>query len=442
MRTDNNGYVAMRTGGGGGYAPADEEMREQHEDNENNDNNEQELGMAMQPTKTASRMEMNQRDYATLIDHAESECMEYKVITTGACVIEDIPCDCWGALVFVIVKDLPDWRAGRSVIEGQVRLAFCFFAFALNYIIQGTLLFYIWKLLMLPGLRDAQNVYKDFHAHVWIGAGNFNATAFHDMSHSGKETLCGLALSQGVFLRVVLFLWVSTNVGEIRDNWSKTIATFMMPRLPDGLDTRLMVRDLPQTPESEFCVVCLNIKGKVGLTLLVWLPKFIIAFSLSFLGCLWLMAAENIGDLILNSLALAFVVKVDELIAMSFFPKKMIEDIQALCILLPTDKEEDEDSAMVNRAKDFGKSFVVLCFAMGMVQVIFSFQPVLPNYAFDVNSACTDFINAQAPWCSYWRTDCFPYGAAAQSMHEGYGYQAQGHGPGYGHGHGHGHGHR
>jgi hypothetical protein len=407
MKNDN-GYVPMRQG----FALSEE--AEVHaidscRSDEDDDNIDRVRGMS-------SFMEQNQKDYETQCERAEEDYPEYKAICKNATVVEDIACDCWGALVFCVVKDLPDLRAGRAVLEGKVRFLFCFFAFVLNYIIQSFLLYYIFKLLMLPGLRGVQNVYADFHARIWLDATTFNATAFNEMSGDKKDTLCGLALGQSVFLRVVLFLWVSTNVGEIRDNWSKTVGTFMMPRLPDGLDTRLMVRDLPQAPTTEYCVCCLNMKGKVGLFVMVWLPKFIIGISLSLMGSVWLMASENIGDLILNSLALGFVVRVDELIAMSFFPKKMIEDIEDLCLLLPGDPEKNEDELMKTRAYAFFQQSLVIGFAMGVVQCVVTFQPVLPNYAYDVSTVCVDYINQQIPWCHPFRNDCFPYGVSLEPV--------------------------
>jgi uncharacterized membrane protein YkgB len=357
-----------------------------------------------------SFMEQHHQEEQELIQQAEDKYPEYKNITTNAGVDEDIPCDCWGALIFVIVKDLPDIYSGRAVVEGYVRTLFVFFAFALNYVIQWSLLFYIWKLLMMPGIEATQDVYRDFHADVWTDEGTFNKNAFTDMSRGRKDALCGLALSQGGFLRVFLILWVSNNVGELRDNWSKTKSTIMMPALPQGLDTRLMVRDLPQAPLTEYCVCCLNKKTKVGLLLLVWLPQFLIVVVLSLLGSVWLISAQNTADLILNSLALGFVVKVDELIAMSFFPKKMIRDIEDLCLLLPSNPEEDIDKLMWNRAWAFFQSSFVVAACMGIVEVIVHFQPVLPHYEYDVHQACLAHINQLTPWCSYWRTDCFPKG--------------------------------
>lgn len=360
------------------------------------------------PTRKMSTMELKQADFKNLIARAERESPEYRNICLEANVSEDIPCDCWGALVFVIVKDLPDLRAGRAAREGKVRTAFCFIVFAINMAIQTVLLWYIWRLLTIPGMLQAQNLYRSFH-EKGFSSGELDIDRFNAMRE--KPNLCGMALSQGLFVRVILFLWVSTNVEELRDNANKSKGTWFLPSLPEGLDTRLMVRDLPHLAEADndFCVVCLNWKGKVGLFVLVFIPKFIIALLLTFTGCLWLMASENIGDLILNSLALAFVVKVDELIGRVFFPQKLQDHISNLALVLPCEADEkDADARMEKRTTEFFEAGMVLFTTIALVEIIFRFQPVIPNYAGDVGDACISFIDTQVPWCLPGQKECFP----------------------------------
>jgi len=306
------------------------------------------------------------------------------------------------------VNDFPDLRAGRATLEGKVRVAFVFFLFLTNLLIQIVLLMYIGKLLMLPDILGAQDLYKKFHEEAFDNM-EVNQEMFNDMPASEKELLCGMALSQGLFVRVIIFLWVSTNVGELRDNLAKTVGIVNLPQLPDGMDTRLMVRDLPDTAESEYCVVCLNMKGKVGLFVLVFIPKFIIAIALTFIGSIWLIAAESIGDLILNSLALAFVVKVDELIAAVFFPSRLQDNLVNLCIMLPCDEDEkDEDKLMQKIVNEFFQCAGVVLITIVFVEITFRFQPVLPHYANDVTTPCVVYLNSQVPWCLPWQRDCFP----------------------------------
>jgi len=285
-----------------------------------------------------------------------------------------------------------------------------FFVFIANLLIQGILLYFIIKLLMMPSLLSTQNIYKEFHDTAFDSDG-FNTDRFSGLSKETKADLCGLALSQMMFLRIILFLWVTNNVGELRDTFTKMSGVCNLPYLPDGLDTRLMKRDL-EASERDDNIICLNLKGKVGLISLVFLPKFIIATVLMITGCIWLMAAENIGDLILNSLALAFVVKVDELLAEVFFPRHFLEMVSDLAFVLPTKQSADKDKAMQQRAWDFVMCALTMATTMGAVEAMIIFQPVVPGYEYDVHTACMDFLNTQVPWCLPWEADCFPVRAA------------------------------
>jgi len=357
------------------------------------------------------RMSMKQeaeQEFARVVDLAIHENSEYAAIVNNASISEDVPNDCWGALIYIIVSDLPDLRAGRASKEVKIRIVFCSIVFLINLGIQAILLFFIGKLLMMPGMLSVQDIYRTFHETAFTNDGVFDPDQFANMG-AEKSNLCGLALSQRLFVRVILFLWVTTNVGEMRSNFNMMNGACNLPRLPIGLDTRLMVRDLPQTEEKEYSVICLNMLGKVSLILVIFIPKFIIACLLSLQGCLWLMAAENTGDLILNSLALAFVCRVDELIAEVFFPVEFQVALANLAFYLPADPEaEDEDKQMEKRFFEFVECAIILLSAIAFVEILILYQPVIPSYAGDVTDTCVGYINSQVPWCLPWQTDCFP----------------------------------
>merc|ERR1719506_3188962 len=101
-------------------------------------------------------------------------------------------------------------------------------------------------------------------------------------------------------------------------------------------------------------MICLNLQSKVLLMMLVYIPKFLISLCLCGCGCIWLLASETIGDLILNSLALAFVVQVDELLANTFFPHHFLKEIESLVVAMPYDPIDDDEIKHSNkRANEF-----------------------------------------------------------------------------------------
>lgn len=348
-------------------------------------------------------------DYQGELSSGTSPSMvEYNEIVKKATVIQDISADCWGALFFVVVNDMPDLKVGRISASGKSRIVFSIVVFCINLFIQFMLLYFICKLLMMPGMLSAQNVYQYFTSHAFTDR-VIDHDLFELLPHKYKAKVCGLALSQTIFARVVLFLWITTNVGELRGNYVKMASTINLPQLPQGLDLRLMVKD-SSDPSDEHGgrVVCLNQGSKELLVAFIFVPKFIICIFLTTTGCLWLLSAENIGDLILNSLALAFVVQVDELIATVFFPATYLEDLTRLG--LASQKEvEDPEIVEAKLIKSFFLCTITLLVTAAFVELAIRFQPVIPSYnGHEVSEACLSYISSQVPWCMPGRTDCFP----------------------------------
>jgi len=337
----------------------------------------------------------------------EQRKAEYDDIAKKGTVLKDIAADCWGALFFVVVHDFPAIKMRKIDRVGLCRLAFCSFVFIMNLFIQFILLYFICKLLMMPGMLTAQNIYKFFTSNAFQD-GESDHKLFEEIEWKMKNEICGLALGQALFVRVILFLWVTNNVGELRSNYLKMMQTVKLPALPEGLDMTLMVVDDPETHAHEAWIICLNNGSKVILCTLIFIPKFVIATALTLLGCLWLIASKSVGDLILNSLALAFVVQVDELIAQVFFPETFFSQLQGLALAC---QEENTEETIVNssRVRAFVDSGWVLAVTVAAVECSIQFQPVIPDFKTEnVQAACVAFISRQVPWCLPGQTDCFP----------------------------------
>lgn len=342
---------------------------------------------------------------------------EYELIITSPHENNDVAADCWGALVFVIVSDFPDIRSRRLNFEGFLRIVTAAVGFTLNIVIQFFLLYYIFTLLVLPAMLSAQDLYEEFHKEAFAGH-KPNFEAFDRMDEEAQADICEFALSEGIFLRVILFLWITYNVGEIKTSLGFVEDIYYLPRLPDGHDTRLMVHDCPKTHNFvEFQIVCLDLVSKVCLTLFVYVPKIVIAIVLSLSGSIWLMASQSIGDLLLNSLALAFVVSVDELLATVFFPQCFIQNIRGCGFAAQLDAPGNVDEAVLEanarrrRANAYIKGSVILFASMVFVELVIYFQPVIPDYGGDVDDFCASYLQKKVPWCvigqGSWQ-DCFP----------------------------------
>lgn len=310
---------------------------------------------------------------------AERSNQEYLEIVAKANRIVDVSADCWGALFFIVVRDIPSLFMGVIDCVGRVRIVFSVIVFILNLLVQATLLFFICKLLMVPSLDSAQAIYNKY-----IGK-------LDEIDEN--SAMCGLALAHPLFVRVIVFLWLTNNVAEFKDIYEKMAETVSMPALPEGLDSRMMVHDNPETKDNiEHNVVCVTKTVKVLLFLVIYIPKILIGVILTVAGTLWLMSSEQIADLILNSLALGFVTMVDELICTVFFPKFFITDMELMALACPKEEKAPEAENARKLRSFFYSSLVLACTAV-IVELAVQHQPIIPNFkGKEVAPVCSPYL--------------------------------------------------
>jgi len=212
---------------------------------------------------------------------------------------------------------------------------------------------------------------------------NFHLERFQDLPESQKHLICKCPLSQPWYLGAVLAIWTFTVVADIRK--VLFLMDLMFVRTPsigsysdmlerDYEDKTMLLKGLPRTLK---CV----------LFLLMFLPRLIIDITLVWLGCRWLVATTSFEELLLNAMALEFLVLLKDLIYTAVVPHR--DKLETKQMLIPSN---------VADVPTFGNtlgSFVWIFFVLGWVYVyIGHLQQVLPAYNWDVHAACQPFIAA------------------------------------------------
>merc|ERR1712216_103915 len=146
-----------------------------------------------------------------------------------------------------------------------------------------------------------------------------------------------------------------------------------------------------------------------------------IALYLLFSGCKWLTATESFSDLILNALALEFIVGIDELLFESAFPESMVIFVEHMFLapvksLMPTTKQEKAAAMRTDYYRSMILTTIVVVF---VVSYLFMFQQVIPgfNWYRDIGDRCREYFDEtfEEP-CKAWtvwpfaKNDCFEYG--------------------------------
>jgi len=120
------------------------------------------------------------------------------------------------------------------------------------------------------------------------------------------------------FLLLVLVIWWLTVLGEFRAVMSWWVTVILMPA---GQTT-------VKEDEDTIQVVSISLCSKICICLFVTLPRTIIIVALAYIGTDFLIIVDGYGDLILNSVALGFLIEVDEMIFAGVASQHDQEDVQ------------------------------------------------------------------------------------------------------------------
>lgn len=216
------------------------------------------------------------------------------------------------------------------------------------------------------------------------GEGHFFPKNFALLDADEKDLACRIPLSQPKFFFIVLMIWSLTCIADIRKatnlilrvNWAvptiSTMAKSLKPRPDDG--------DAAQQ------IVGLTCSFKIFLTCFLLIPRLLMACFLLWLGSRFLIASEAFGDLLLNAVALEFILLLRETLYFAIVPHRVQEE--TTLTFLPH----------LNRMSAEGTCAHVGMFTLLLVSAAWALfymvwlQAVLPDYRWDVRAVCADFL--------------------------------------------------
>jgi hypothetical protein len=331
----------------------------------------------------------------------------------------DLPGSVYGAAVFSMAYDITEvlTPTKHDDLPTELNLFRCVYALAMlgvNYVLQGMLLAYSYLYVVTPSVHMTQELYRTYHAEVFHTDGTFLPDKWEDLDFLTKKKICQIPFSKFGFTFLIIWIWAMVMVTELRE----TLCIISDIQSVEGTDKlsevihvvpggRNHLRRL--TPALRFSIHCF-----------ISLPKLVVNAGLYFIGTKWLAATPDFPSLILNSLALGFIIGVDELIYTTFLPKKMRSTVEETKFLVRSASLEED---IADRWASYRTS--VLWFfasiASSVCYLLFSqlLNPkilplaVLPGYKFDLNARCGPVIEKiEKNLCMFMDDpmNCFPYG--------------------------------
>lgn len=214
--------------------------------------------------------------------------------------------------------------------------------------------------------------------------GHFEEQNFNLLSADLKEEACRIPLSQPMYLFVILLLWTLTCFDNIRGIGSTIIRVlwFTTPCVDSMEDALQTVKDDPNARN----VVGLTCTFKMLITLTLCGP-LLVAILLLWLGSRWLVATVGFDILLLNSVALEFILLLPELIYTAIVPLRTRYEVENTYINPVTPVEHRNFFSYFGT---FGFGILAIAYALLYMYV---FQQVLPEYNWDVHGVCESFLD-------------------------------------------------
>lgn len=323
-------------------------------------------------------------------NHPHEDCEESTYSGAMATVIKDL---------YWLVSDSkhPEARIVRITFAVLVAL----FLIASQVYVLFTIKTYVTS-PAVRSIRDAYGSYQEamYHGKVQdtgfgfsIGIGGpkgpfFDGSQFGGLSDDLKGAVCLIPFSQPGYLFIILFIWTLSVIGELRTclkigRWLWQVP--VVPKIQDMI-TRVGGLDL---------IVGLPAAMKAAIAALIVLPRFCTSLVLLYLGSRWLTATLDFTEVLINAIALEFVIHMNAL-----FYQQLVSD---------RSKRENAnlkfDMSHKKSAPPTAQGFVgTAAWTFAALVWVYSYmnylQMVIPDYQWDVRGPCKPWVEERF---DFWR---------------------------------------
>jgi len=226
-----------------------------------------------------------------------------------------------------------------------------------------------------PPFDTTANGYRRGHP------GNFRPERFQELSASQKELLCSFPLSQPVYLGAVLAIWTFTVVADVRK--ILFLAELILLRIPHVDSFGDMLEH--HNDDKTMFLVGLPRSIRWVLFFMMFLPRMTIDIILIWLGCRWLVATASFADVLLNAMALEFLLVLKDLLYIAVVPQRDKLETRQMLI----DNKKEDGPTYFGYLGSFGWILIVICWVYLYMRHL---QTVLPDYRWDIQDVCRSYI--------------------------------------------------
>jgi hypothetical protein len=321
----------------------------------------------------------------------------------------DIPADTFGMSICSMTRDGYFVSRNGLSVHRAIRLSLAMLMVLLTIVIQIWLLMKVKQFVCAKFVHDIRIAYDKFELAIY---GEENCTLTVNGKHRGipgrepplsvarerlstlsedeQSSACRIPFSQPYFFGTVLLIWTARCIFELRNAYSLQM-TLMMLRTTSDMKYALKHTDDEEEDPDDVYIRAMTLTFKIGLTILTFIPRVFVCLFLLWVGCRWLLATTAFSDLILNAVALEFIMDIKEGLYNAFMPFRNKRDLDNTKIQPYPAKMAADVWTFINTVAWLIVAFLWVVFYMGWPGYA-GFQQVLPGYNWDVHAVCTQWI--------------------------------------------------
>jgi len=340
-------------------------------------------------------------------DEEEGEEMKEEEIDDATVKPYDFESDTYGMTIVALIRDsyfLARSGKGAIVYTRYIRLGLIIALCLLTIGVQMFLLLQVKQFVCARSVKNIRESYDLFettiygkenctlspHGHhrgdltKFSPSAAMTASRLSTLKDSDQDDVCHIPLSQPHFFGVILGIWTLTCVGEMKKAWHMGRSLMNVDRIDN------MANALVMSGDSDFAVGAMNVVGLTFTLQMIFVVLACIRLSITafllWVGCRWLLATNDFEELILNAVALEFILLLKNGFYMTLVPFRNQLDLEITKIR----PRRDKISAGL---RSFAGTFWLLAVTISWVVIyMVKLQTVLPDYKWDIHHACAVYI--------------------------------------------------
>ncbi|CAE8696072.1 unnamed protein product [Polarella glacialis] len=298
-----------------------------------------------------------------------------------------------------LIRDWVMLKGGSEAVHVRVmRMAASLLLVVFCVALQFFLLYNVYNLLCKKAVKQIRNDYSTYeftmyganHSHLnkngfYRGEPGFlNDMKFHDIGQDERDSVCQIPLAHVDYLFAILLIWTLTCAASLRNVLEHTVQLMIITPTVSSVSE---VFDHDLYMGGEVVIRGLTCGMKLAVATLCLLPRLIAVMALNFLGCRWLLATNSLGDVLLNGLALEFLLVLKNLLYEALTSKRnkrMTENTKILPL-------SHGDASLMTCMSANGALIWALVSVVWVYLFIYYVQSVLPGYLWDVAYVCQKY---------------------------------------------------